>query len=50
MQPPSVSVASAFGQQWAELVREMALQEAQYKVTECLRKLVDDSIDGCLAT
>ena len=28
----------------------IALVEAQYEVTERLRKLVDDSTDGCLAT
>ena len=27
----------------------MAMAEAQYKATERLRELVDDSIDGCLA-
>ena len=28
----------------------MALAEAQSKATEHLREMVDDSIDGCLAT
>ena len=40
----------AFGQCWAECMWVMALQEANYKVTERLCELVDDSIDGCLAT
>ena len=50
MQPPSVSVVSVFSQRWAERVQAMALVEVQYKATERLHELVNDLIDGCLAT
>ena len=43
-------MASVFSQRWAEQVQAMALVEAQYKATERLHELVNDLIDGCLAT
>ena len=43
-------MASVFGQWWAERVQAMAPAEVWYEVTEHLRELVDDVIDGCLAT